>query len=93
MFSSMVPASDAWTAAPWPVPWTTIRRSRSAAYCDGVDDVLDGGGQHDDGRAQVGCQVPRLAGIVEAAVVGEDELVVVRGAHGRLLTGRVFEVP
>ena len=48
---------------------------------DGVDDVVDGRRKHDDGRAQVGGQVPRLAGVVVAAVVGEDELVVVRGAH------------
>ena len=39
--------------------------------CDRTDDVLDGGGKHDDGRAEVGCQVPRLARVVPAAVIGE----------------------
>ena len=63
------------TEAPWPVPWTTIRRSRSAAYCDGVDDVLDGGraarrrrgagrrpGSTPGGRRRSGCRRGRRTG-------------------------------
>ena len=52
---------------------------------DGIDDVRHGGRKHDDCRAEIGGEIPRLAGVVPAAVVGEDELVVVRGAHLRLL--------
>ena len=52
---------------------------------DGADDVLDRGRKHDDGRAQVGCQVPREAGVVPAAVIGKDVLVMFVGAHGGLL--------
>ena len=32
MLSRSVPSSEPWTVTPWPVPWTTIRRSRSIAY-------------------------------------------------------------
>ena len=48
---------------------------------DGADDVLDRGGKHDDGRAEVGRQVPRLAGVVPATVIGKDVLMMVFGAH------------
>ena len=52
---------------------------------DGADNVLDRGRQHDDGGAQVGCQVPRQAGVVPATVIGKHVLVMFFGAHGGLL--------
>ena len=55
---------------------------------DGGDHVVHGGGQRDDRGALVDRQVPGLAGVVPAHVVGEDELVGAGGVHAVVLLGR-----
>ena len=50
---------------------------------DSRHDVLDGGREYDHGRTQIGSQIPRLARVVVAAVVGEDERVMAGSGHSQ----------
>ena len=52
------------------------------------DHVVDRGGKRDDRGTLVDGQVPRLAGVVPAHVVGEDELVGAGGVHAVVLLGK-----
>ena len=52
---------------------------------DGVDNILDGRWERDNRGTKIGGEVPGLARVVVAAVVGKDELVVILCGHGRLL--------
>ena len=75
MLSSSVPSSEPCTAAPWPVPWTTTCRSRSAAYSTAPTTSSTVVGSTTTAGRRSAARFQDMAGVVPAAVIGEDVLV------------------